>query len=560
MNAVLWFRNLEYRIDNGYVVIESRLDARNVMNVRSYRVGICVTWLSLFPPSATAQLADPLRLESGLVAGVTGSDPAVRVYKGIPFAAPPVGDLRWRPPVPPLAWEGVRLADSFGPGCLQHVAGSRPPWTEEFMHQGQVAEDCLYLNVWTAAQRVDAGHPVLVYIHGGGFSEGSGSVAVYDGEALAKKGLVVVTINYRLGVLGFLAHPELTAESDHAASGNYGLLDQVSALRWIRQNIAAFGGDPDNVTIAGQSAGAISVYLLTASPLAAGLFHRAIVQSGPGGLAAFGLSSSRSVAGPLSDAEANGVEFATAGGVSSLRELRAMSVEELTAASAVDSRPMRFGAVIDGYFLPRDVATTYAEGKQNDVPMLTGFNADEASSFPGYGQATIEGFQRVARQRYAESADAFLALYPIETEEDAGEALKTSLREASAVALGRMAGERARTARTDAYLYYFERGIPWPERPEFGAFHTAEVPYVFYSLKFLDRPWEEVDRRLADVMSSYWANFALRGDPNGDGLPRWPTYDEAPRKVMVLGERIEPREIPADTARRAFFEARFGNE
>jgi len=252
------------------------------------------------------------------------------------------------------------------------------------------------------------------------------------------------------------------------------------------------------------------------------------------------------------------VTFAAAGGASSLRELRVMSVDQLTAASAIDSRPMRFGPVIDGYVLPRDVATIYAERAQNDVPMLTGFNADEASAFPGYGKATIEEFHRTARERYGESADAFLALYPVETDEEAGDAQKTSLRDAAAVALGHMAAERALTARTDAYLYYFERGIPWPERPEFGAFHTAEVPYIFDNLKLLDQPWEAVDRQLADAMSSYWVNFATWGDPNGEGLPTWPAYGEAPRTLMVLGERLGPREIPADETRRAFFDAQFG--
>jgi para-nitrobenzyl esterase len=527
----------------------------SIMSERPYRVLLSAALLGLFPLLATAQTTDTLHLESGLLAGVRGTDPGVRVYKGIPYAAPPVGDLRWRSPQPAHPWEGVRKADEFAPGCIQDLARSRPPWTEEFMHQGGVSEDCLYLNVWTTAEDAVARHPVLVYLHGGGFGEGSGSVAVYDGDALARKGLVVVTVNYRLGVLGFLAHPELTAESEHAASGNYGLLDQVAALRWVRDNVAVFGGDPDNVTIAGQSAGAIAVYLLTASPIATGLFHRAIVESGPGGLAAFGLTSSSALARPLSEAEAGGSEFAPVKGAASLAKLRAMSPAELIAGAA----PMRFGPVIDGYFLPRDVATIYAEGAQNDVPLLTGFNADEGSAFPGYGKATVDGFRKLATERYGESADAFLALYRAATDDEAGDALKASLRDAAAVALERLAAERARTAKTDAYLYYFERAIPWPEHPEFGAFHTGEVPYVFDNLRRLDRPWEAVDRQLADAVSWYWVNFATRGDPNGDGLPAWPTFRAAPRALMALGERLGPRDMPADQVRRAFFEARFGN-
>jgi para-nitrobenzyl esterase len=520
-----------------------------------YVICLCLVWPSLFPSAVTAQIADTVSLQSGRVVGVAGSDPGVMVYKGIPYAAPPIGQLRWRPPQPPHRWDRVRLAEFFGPGCVQDLARSRPPWTEEFMHQGGISEDCLYLNVWTAAATDAAHSPVLVYIHGGGFSEGSGSVAVYDGEALAKKGVVVVTINYRLGIIGFLAYPELTAESAHGASGNYGLLDQVAALQWVRRNIAGFGGDPDNVTIAGQSAGAISVYLLTASPLAAGLFHRAIVESGPGGLAAFGLSSSRALAPPLSEAESGGAAVANALGASTLRELRAMSVDSLTATPAGGSPAMRFGPVIDGYFLPEDPATTYARGEQNDVPMLAGFNADEGSAFPGYGQATREQFRDAATQRYGAAADTFLALYPAGTDADAGNAQKASLRDFAAVALERLAAERARTARTDAYLYYFGRGIPWPEHPEFGAFHTAEVPYVFDNLGQLDRPWGEVDRQLADVASSYWANFAARGNPNGAGLPAWPAYGVAPRDLMELGKNIGPRKMPADDARWAFFDA-----
>ncbi len=520
----------------------------------SPKVWLGVVWLSLLPLIATAQITEPLHLESGLLTGIPGSNPGVQVYKGIPYAAPPVGALRWHAPQPSPSWEGVRKADTFGPGCIQNVAGSRPPWTEEFMHQGSVSEDCLYLNVWTAAADASERRPVLMYIHGGGFSEGSGSVAVYDGEKLATKGLVVVTVNYRLGVLGFLAHPELTAESGNSASGNFGLLDLVAALQWIKEHIASFGGNPNNVTIAGQSAGAMAVYLLTVAPPAKDLFHRVIVQSGPGGLASFGLSSTHTLARPLSEAEAGGAEFAKATGASSLQELRAMSVDELTATPTSGGGPLRFGPVMDGDFVPDSVPAIYARGTQHDVPMLMGFNADEPSAFPGYGRATVESFREAAGERYGESAEAFLALYPTNTDEEAGHAQKTSQRDLAAVALELLAAERAQTAKTDLYLYYFERGIPWPERPEFGAFHTAEVPYFFNNLDMLNRPWETLDRGLADTMSSYWVHFATDGNPNGAKIPEWPAWNGQDMRFMRLGDPVEPG-VLTDQSTRDFFEA-----
>ena len=521
---------------------------------RAAPVWLVAAAFCLVPCIAAAQIAEPLQLEGGQVTGIQGSDPAVRVFKGVPFAAPPTGELRWQPPQPSPAWEGVLAADAFSDGCMQNINRSLGPWTEEFMHLGGISEDCLYLNVWTAATHADERRPVLVYIHGGGYMVGSGSVAVYNGEELAKKGLVVVTINYRVGVLGLLAHPELTAESSHNASGNYGLLDQVAALEWVRNNIAAFGGDPLNVTIAGQSAGAMSVYLLTASPLAEGLFHRAIVQSGPGGLISFGVASTRSLAGPLAYAEANGQAFAETVDANTLAELRALPADSLIAVPTTNSSPPRLGPVIDGYFLHDTVSEVYAQGRQHDVPMLVGFNADEGSVMPGYGTMTMAAFQRAIRQRYGDKAEELLALYPIATDAEASQAQIASLRDVAAAAQGRVAAERAQSAETDAYLYYFDRAIPWPERPEYGAFHSAEVPYVFNTLSLFDRPWEAIDHTLSDVISSYWANFAATGNPNGDGLPDWPVYDGHELRFMSFGSSVEPR-ILVDGAKHAFYDA-----
>jgi para-nitrobenzyl esterase len=505
------------------------------------------------PALVRAQLPDPVQVETGALAGVAGRDPAVRVYRGVPFAQPPVGELRWQAPQPPLPWSGVRQADTFSAACMQQLVGARPPWTEAFMHQGTADEDCLYLNVWTAAPSADAKRPVLVYLHGGGFSEGSGSVAVYDGEALARKGLVVVTVNYRLGVFGFLAHPELTAASDHRASGNYGLLDQVAALRWVQRNIGAFGGDPGRVAVAGQSAGAMSVYLLTASPLAKGLFHRAIIQSGPGALAAFGMVSTRSMTRPRTDAEQDGLAFARESGAASLRDLRALPAETLLVARP-GGPPRRFGPVVDGWFLPDEPTAVYARGQQHDVPLLTGMNADEASAFPGYGTLAAVDFQRQARERYGDQADAFLRLYPATTDAEAGASQQQSLRDLGLVALGRLVADRAATGHTSAWLYLHQRGIPWPAHPEFGAFHTAEVPYVFNTLDLLDRPWTPLDRLLADRMSSYWVHFVATGDPNGTGLPAWPSATFPAPPFMVFDEPLVARPLP-DADRWAFFAA-----
>ena len=510
---------------------------------------ILVLLLVIASSPAFAQPA-PLRVETGLLTGAVTAD-GVRVYKGIPFAAPPVGDLRWRAPQPPAKWDGVRKADQFSAACVQVLGRSRPPWTEEFMVQENASEDCLCLNVWTNAKRANAKLPVLVYIHGGAYQEGSGAVAVYDGAELAKKGLVVVTINYRLGVFGFLALPELSRESGHNASGNYGLLDQIAALQWTQKNIAAFGGDPARVTIAGQSAGAGSVHSLMASPLAKGLFHRAIAESGSG------LTGAPMT--PLGEAEKFGLRFMQAAGANSLAALRAMPAEDLLkAARQPGAPPIPFRPNVDGWFLPTDVATTFRERKQNDVPMLTGLTADEGSSSPTYGKLKAEDFQRQSRERYKEMAESFLQLYPSNTAEQAPPAQKMSARERGLASMYLWGVERAKNSQAKLFTYYFTRGVPWPQYPQFGAFHTGEVPYVFGNLRLLNRPWEAVDHKLAETMMSYWANFARTGDPNGKGLPRWPQFDAAQRQTMELGEKTGARPL-MEPSHLAFWEKYFAS-
>jgi para-nitrobenzyl esterase len=480
----------------------------------------------------------PVRTTSGLVSGVAGRNAAITVFKGIRFAAPPVGPLRWHAPMPSASWQGVRNADTFSPSCIQTIVTEKKPWTYEFMAHGEVSEDCLYLNVWTPAATPDARRPVFVYIYGGANVEGSGSIPAYDGEGLASKGLVVVTFNYRVGVLGFLSHPDLRREASYHASGNYGLLDQIAAVRWVHENIAAFGGDPNRVTIAGQSAGASAVHSLTASPLATGLFQRAIADSGAG------ISGSRTMA----DQEADGVRFAEAKKANAIAELRAMSWQDVV----VSVPGLRFGPVADGYALPTKVREVFAAGKQNDVPTLTGANADEGGAVP-HPVTTLAAFQRDARQRYGAMAAEFLGLYPAATDEEANRAQNESARDRSRAALYFWALERAQTARTPVFTYFWTHPLPGPDADQYGAFHTSEVPYVLNTLSMSNRPFTAEDRSIAETLSSYWVNFATSGNPNGKGLLPWPAVSRDAALTMEVGESFHPIPVADSQSRIEFF-------
>jgi para-nitrobenzyl esterase len=440
---------------------------------------------------------DVVRTDSGTVVGTLKS--GVTTFLGIPFATPPVGNLRWRPPQPTPYRNADWKADQFGPSCMQNQPGSRLPWTEEFMTQGPIGEDCLYLNVWTTAKNATAKQPVMFWIYGGAFSEGSSSVSVYDGTEIAKKGVVVVSANYRVGPLGFFAHPELTRESERSASGNYGLLDQIAALRWVQKNIAAFGGDPGQVTIFGQSAGAISVADLMRSPLAKGLFARAIAQSGPGlfGRSSFGAGAT------LQDREAAGVKFAQALGAQSLADLRALPASKFYGPN-VPATPG--GPFNDGWALP-DAAPA------DQVPLIVGFVADDI----GLAAAGATAEQ------------------------------KATARERARVAMHLWAADQLAASKR-IYTYFFDRAIPWPAHPEYGAFHSGEIPYFFNTLGRLNRPWEPIDRKLADTVSSYVTNFAKKGDPNGSALPKWPVFEPTSYTTMELGAQIGPMPL-ADPAR-----------
>jgi para-nitrobenzyl esterase len=472
--------------------------------------------------------AGPVRTLSGPVLGTTSSDGKIAIYRGIPYAAPPVGDLRWKDPQPVKPWKIVLIANNFGASCMQELQRSRPPWTKEFMPQNEDSEDCLSLNVWTPTTSPNKKLPVFFWIHGGGFSEGSSEVPVYEGTELARTGMVVVSINYRLGVFGFLAHPELTAESPHHSSGNYGLLDQVAALQWVKKNIQAFGGDPENVTICGQSAGAASVHALIATPLAKGLFQRGIAQSG-NSLTGFPQSS-------LADGEKMGMAFAAANGVHSLKELRALSSEALMAAQSRGAATIvRFPPVVDGWFYPEDPAQILAEGKQNDVPFMTGLMANDSGSLSG-PPLPLEAFRKQVAERYGQMAADFLKLYPAGSEEEAVQSQIESARDRGRVSIYLWVLRRARTAKTSAYTYYFTHALPDPMHPEFGAFHTGEVPYLFRNLAIFDRPFKPVDYQVSDAISAYWKHFAETGNPNGTDLPKWTATSAENTTTMEIGD------------------------
>jgi len=414
---------------------------------------------------------------------------------------------------------------------MQVKAGERLPWTREFMVQNQISEDCLYLNIWTPQVKAGANLPVIFFIHGGGFSEGSGAIEVYRGSNLAAKGAVVVTINYRLGVFGFFAHPELTAESEHHSSGEYGILDQIAALKWVNANIASFGGDPKKITIWGQSAGAFSVAALVAAPLTAGLFEQAQADSG---LGVPGFPTTH-----LKDAEANGLEFAARHHAASIKEMRALPAEALLQDPNPPSagRGLRFAPPIDGWVLPDSPTNMSAAGSDNDVPVVTGYQSGDSALLAMMAPPiqSLNDYHQMAQKLYGEMAPEFESLYPVHSDSDIRAMITASGQDRGRASMFVWASLRVKSHHQPVFTYYFDRGIPWPEHPEFGAFHTGEIPYFFLNLKALDRPWERQDFRLANEVASYLINFAAKGDPNGAGLAPWPKIDTNQPQTFELG-------------------------
>jgi para-nitrobenzyl esterase len=487
-----------------------------------------------------AQGFDKVKVEDGWISGGANSTGDVHFFKGIPFAAPPVGVLRWRAPQPAVPWNGVRDCTKFGASPMQNKPVPFYMWVEEYLiPEKPISEDCLYLNVWTAARTVKERRPVLVFIYGGAFTSGGGNVPIYDGEAMAKKGVVFVTANYRVGIFGFFSHPELTRESGHGASGNYALMDQIAALKWIRSNIAAFGGDPDNITIAGQSAGSMSVNCLVASPLARGLFQRAIAESG----ANFGrdnvtLAAAEAEGQKLAQKLGAGSWGAASSGAASLDSLRAIPAEELQ-----QKGQGRWGPVVDGYVLPEAIADIFLEKKSNPVDLLTGWNQDEGFIFGPSQKADI--YKQDIMKQYGSDADAVLKYYPAEDDSVAAVSQVYLSRD---IVFGRQNYAWAVIASglgEKVYVYRFVRKPPTsPGGRNWGAFHTGEVPYAYDNLKFVKRPFEPADYNLAEEMSSYLVNFARTGDPNGAGLPKWEPFSREGGKIVIFGRQVTGGVLP----------------
>lgn len=486
-------------------------------------------------------LSAPVATRAGLVSGAAGAVEGVQVFKGIPFAQPPVAQRRWTWPEPESAWAGVREATAFAPVCVQPSQPQRSPnnVSVDLPDSPPVSEDCLYLNVWTPATDADAGLPVMVWVYGGAYTEGAGSSPHNHGDQLAAKGVVVVTFNYRLGAFGFLAHPELTAEAAQQASGNYALGDTVAALQWVRDNIAAFGGDPSRVTVFGESAGAAMIGALVGSPVAKGLFQRAIVESGTWmGLSIAPMRSRES-------AEQQTLQVASELGYADLAALRALSTEE------VAEQLPRQGMIIDGWIVPEELTRVFAEGRQNRVDILVGSNRDEGSFTAGFGPPmTAQNWRDGAAQRWGEPlVELGLAAYPATDDATAAQHGSQSFSDNMAWSM-RYFADRQRTIGQRAWVYHFVHAPPYPEGArDLGVCHACEIPYVFNNLA-PPRVMPDVsspalalasaeDLRVADLTSSYWVNFAATGDPNGAGLARWPLFDSL-RNGPVLHIDAEP--------------------
>ena len=489
---------------------------------------VCGVALWLPPLAVDAAQSRTVRTESGSISGaLLEDDSSICVFKGIPYAAPPVGVLRWKPPQPAEPWKGVRDCDQFGNKCLQKVRKRTGPFSE----------DCLFLNVWAPAKLPAEKLPVMVWIHGGGLTQGSAHEWGYMGDEIAKRDVILVSINYRLGAFGFLSHPALTAESEHGASGNYGILDQIHALKWVRDNIAAFGGDPGNVTIFGESAGGTSVYLLVASPLANGLFHKAILQSAWIDPKIFRDLKKTSYYGP--SAEEVGVTEVSkllddteveAG--NTLEQLRAIPAEQV-----LEKLKPRLPVVREGWLLPDFPSAIYAAGKHNQVPTIAGTNRDEGTMFTAAKvHESVEEHREAIGRRFPEQVGEVLELYGVDDESSIRDSVVQEITDVWFVRPTREYLRAMQAGESPAWMYHFTRNSrswPWLK-----AAHAAEIPYVFNTLD--ETKIDDVDRAIASAMIRYWTQFAQSGDPNAEGMVAWPAYDQKNDQHLEIGDELKP--------------------
>ncbi|MFI4885865.1 MAG: carboxylesterase/lipase family protein [Steroidobacterales bacterium] len=492
------------------------------------------------PAASRAASAAPVvvRVTEGALAGVRQG--RVDAFLGIPYAAPPVGANRWRAPQPAPRWPGIRPAQKFAASCWQHMTPSGTgPWTHEYMPQGRASEDCLYLNVWTSAPDLHHRLPVLVWVPGGGFVAGSGSAAVYNGAPLAAHGIVVVTINYRVGLLGFFVTPALAAQAarEHEPPGNYGLQDIIVALQWVHRNIAAFGGDPDAITLGGQSAGAMAVHDLIVSPLATGLFRRAIAQSG--------LPDTVPIPS-LAEAEKAGEQFARSEGATSLAALRALTPQQLAAHAPPGMKGPLLVPIADGVLLPAAPEALLIPGAFADVPLLTGIDADDASAFSGpiVKSMSEAAWKALLDEKFGALAPRFASLYPAGTDAERARSARQLHRDLGLAALYAWDQKWSAHARSPVYGYLFDQLEPGTRASRWGIFHSSELPYVFGTFDAApQRHFTAVDRAISKRVMDYWVDFVKSGDPNGEGLPAWPAMVPGDPKVMVVAAAMQPRPV-----------------
>lgn len=489
--------------------------------------------LPIMSCDSAEEFLQEVQVTGGTISGFKNKSGDVTIFKGIPFAAPPVDSLRWVAPQPVLSWQGIRKCEDFGPSPMQDKPSPFMYWSSEFLiPEEPISEDCLYLNLWTPAKSMEDNLPVMVYLYGGGFRSGGSGCAIYDGERTAQKGVIFVSINYRVGPFGFFVHPDLSREADSGTSGNYGILDMIAALEWIKENISKFGGDPHKVTIAGQSAGAFGVNYLVNSPLAKNLFSGAIAESG-GNI----LENPHRPQPDLSIAEGMGLELVAESSFEDFDSFRKAEAQTILSMRSALSWP-----IIDGYVLPATTMSLFNKGEQNDVPLLAGWNANDIVM--GEPMAK-EDFEEMIDQRFDDLKAELIEAYDADSISTASFQKEMNRDEIFGVQVYNWAKLQATKGKSPVFLYNFTRSLPaYSEESQFGAFHSGEIVYAYNNLATMDRPWEPVDHKIANQMSQYWVNFAKTGNPNGESLPDWSPFNLEEKGVMIIDSVFEFVSLP----------------